>query len=76
MQPISIVGYGAALAWVGAPPISAFGTAGFAWLTGAVLVGTALGFRLRQIIDPARVVLLVRVIAGAAALLLFAALLV
>lgn len=75
MQPISIVGYGAALACVGAPPISAFGTAAFAWLTGAVLVGTALGFHLRQIIDPARVVLLVRMVAGAAALLLFAALL-
>jgi hypothetical protein len=77
MQPVSIVGYGAALAWAGAPPLrSTFGTAAFAWLAGAVLVGTGLGFRLRQIIDPARVVLLVRVIAAAAALLLFATLLV
>jgi uncharacterized protein len=75
MQPISIVGYGAALAWVDPSPISAFGTAAFAWLIGAVLVGTGLGFRLRQIIDPTRIVLLVRIVAAAAAVLLFAALL-
>jgi hypothetical protein len=75
MQPISIVGYGAALAWIGAPPISAFGTEALGWLIGAVLVGTGMGFRLRQAIDPACVVLLVRIVAAAAALLLFAALL-
>ncbi len=67
MQPISVVGYGAALAWIEAPPIGTFRTGVFACLIGAVLAGTGLGFRLRRTIDPARVVLLVRVVAGTAA---------
>lgn len=75
MQPISAIGYGTALAWVGTPPSSAFGTQTFAWLIGAVLAGTGLGFRLRQTINPARVVLLVRIVAAAAALLLIGSLL-
>jgi uncharacterized protein len=75
MQPISVVGYGAALAWVGAP---SFGTAsiGTFWgLVGATLLGTGLGFQWRSSIDPARVVLLIRVVAATAALLLLSSLL-
>jgi uncharacterized membrane protein YfcA len=75
MQPISLVGYGAAFAWVGPTPIAMFGVAPFAWMIAAALAGTALGFRLRRTIDPAHVVLLVRIIAGVAAVLLFAAVL-
>ncbi len=75
MQPISIIGYGAALACVGPPAAGTLGAAAWAWPIGAVLAGTGLGFYLRRTIDPARVVLLVRVVAGAAALLLFAAVL-
>jgi len=41
----------------------------------ALVLAGAAGQSLRQAIDPARVVLLVRVVANAAALLLFAALL-
>ncbi len=70
MQPISVVGYGVALACVGAVPVISAGTALLAWLVGATIVGTALGFLLRSVIAPARVVLLIRSIAAVAALLL------
>jgi hypothetical protein len=75
MQPISLVGYGAGLAWVGTPPVSAFGAGVFGWLIGATLVGTGVGFWLRTRIDPARVVLVIRVVAVAAAALLVGSLL-
>jgi hypothetical protein len=75
MQPVSVVGYGAALAWIGGPPIGAFGTGVFTWLIVATLLGTGLGFLLRPRIDPARVVTLIRIVASAAASLLFASLL-
>lgn len=74
MQPVSAVGYGAALAWGGTPRIGSIGAVIFAGLIAATLMGTGAGFFLRPRIDPARVVLLIRVVAGAAAALLLASL--
>ena len=73
MQPVSVVGYGAALAWIGGPPIGAFGTGVFTWPIVATLLGTNFGFLLRPI-NPARVVTLIRIVASVAASLLFASL--
>ncbi|MXP61846.1 hypothetical protein E0493_00590 [Roseomonas sp. M0104] len=75
MQPISIVGFGAALAWVGLPAAGTPGLAVLATLAAATLLGTGLGFRLRTRLDPARVVVLIRIVAGVAALLLVVSLL-
>ncbi len=75
MQPVSIVGYGAALVSSGAPSIGSVGPAIFVGLMAATLLGTLAGFLLRQWINPARVVLLIRIVAGAAALLLLLSLL-
>lgn len=70
MQPVSVVGYGAALAWGGTPRVGIVGEGVFAGLIAATLMGTGAGFFLRPRIDPARVVLLIRMVAGAAAVLL------
>ncbi len=70
MQPVGVVGYAAALAWVGGLSLGVVGSDVLAGLVVATLVGTGLGFVLRQRIDPARAVVLVRIVAGAAALLL------
>lgn len=70
MQPIGVVGYGAALAWVGLPSHGGLEPGAFAWLIGATLLGTGVGFDLRRRIGPARVVLVVRIVAAAAAALL------
>ena len=75
MQPISIVGYGAALFWVGWPTRGMLVERPFALLVGATLLGIAGGFWLRGWISPPRVILLVRVTAGAAAILLLASVL-
>ncbi|MCX8255166.1 hypothetical protein RHAL1_03537 [Beijerinckiaceae bacterium RH AL1] len=75
MQPISIVGYGAALLWVGWPTRGTLGEGSFAGLVSATLVGIAAGFGLRAWISPPRVILLVRVTAGVAAILLVASVL-
>ena len=75
MQPISIVGYGAALFWVGWPARSTIVGRPFALLVGATLLGVAAGFWLRAWISPPRVILLVRVTAGVAAILLVASVL-
>lgn len=75
MQPVSVVGYGAALFWGGTPRIDTVGAAAFAGLVAATLAGTGAGFLLRPRLDPVRVVLLIRMVAGAAAALLLASLL-
>jgi hypothetical protein len=75
MQPISVIGYGAALAWSGSLPIGQIGAGTFSGLVVAALLGTGLGFGLRLRIDPARVVLLIRITAAVAAVLLFASVL-
>lgn len=76
MQPISIVGYGAALVCVGANELRVGGSAPLAWLVGAVCLGTILGFRLRLFLTASRIVTLVRLVAGAAALVLVGSLMV
>ena len=75
MQPVSIVGYGAALAWVGARPLDALGSGALAGLVLATLVGTGGGLVLRKLVAPAQVVLLVRGIAAVSAVLLLGSLL-
>jgi hypothetical protein len=70
MQPVSIVGYGAALVWTGAPDLLGVGAGTFAGLVAATLIGTGAGFIMRRKVNAAHVVLLIRIIAGAAALLL------
>ena len=75
MQPIGVVGYGAALAWVGGPPVGVVGIPVLGGLAAATLLGTGLGFIVRRRIDPVRAVVLVRIVAAAAALLLVASLL-
>lgn len=75
MQPVSVVGYGAALAWSGTPSIGTIGAGIFAGLIAAALMGTGAGFYLRPRINPVRVVLLIRVVAGCAAALLLLSLL-
>jgi hypothetical protein len=70
MQPVSVAGYGAALVWGGTPRIDIVGAGVFAGLIAAALLGTGAGFFLRPKINPARVVLLIRVVAGAATVLL------
>lgn len=72
MQPISIVGYGAALGWAGASPVAALGTGPMLTLVAATVMGTGAGFVLRKRIGPERVVLLVRVTAAISAALLLA----
>ncbi len=70
MQPISIVGYGAAFAWVGMPRTGAIGSGMLTGLVAAALLGIVLGFRLRPRVDAAQVVLMIRIVAGLAAVLL------
>ncbi len=70
MQPVSVVGYGAAIAWGGTPQIGLVGAGLLAGLIAATLIGTGAGFFLRPKINPARVVLLIRIVAGVAAVLL------
>ena len=77
MQPISIVGYGIGIVWLGlAPTSTAIRHPAFAPLLAATLAGTALGFRLRHHVDAERVTLLVRLTAGLAAAALVASLMV
>lgn len=70
MQPISMVGYGAALAWVGPSAADAIGDGPFLLLVAATLAGIAAGYALRPRISADRVTLLIRVVAAAAAALL------
>ena len=70
MQPVSVVGYGAALAWGGATSVGTVGRAILVGLIAATLLGTGLGFLLRPRLDPAHVVLVIRSVAGVAALVL------
>lgn len=70
MQPISIVGYGAALVLGGTSPPGAMGGAAFLVLCAATLAGTAAGLVLRPRIQPRRIVIAVRMIAVVAAALL------
>ena len=70
MQPVSIVGYGSALAWGGLPRVSLVGPGMSAGLIAATLMGTGAGFWLRSRINPARVILLIRIVAALAAGLL------
>lgn len=75
MQPISVVGYGAALALTEIPTEASFTETPFLSLMGATLFGVSLGFVVRPWIDAERVILLVRIIAAAAAILLIASVL-
>ncbi len=70
MQPVSIVGYGAALAWGGLSKVGTIGPGILSGLLAATLVGTGVGFVLRPKVNPSRVVLLIRVVAMVAACLL------
>ncbi len=70
MQPIGVLAYAAALAWAGGPPVRVVGAGVLGGLVAATLAGIGLGFVLRQRLDAARVVVLVRVVAGVAAGLL------
>ncbi len=70
MQPISTVGYGAALALVGVPSARALPAGSLLILVAATMSGVAIGFILRFRVDAARVVLLIRAVAAAAATLL------
>ena len=70
MQPVSVVGYGAALAWGGLPRVETIGPGLSFGLIVATLVGTGVGFVLRPRINPSRVVPLIRTVAVAAACLL------
>ncbi len=70
MQPVSIVGYGTALAWGGLSKVGTIGPEVFFGLVAATMVGTGAGFVLRPKVNPDRVVLLIRVVAVVAACLL------
>lgn len=70
MQPISIVGYGAALAWVGLPSARIVSESPFLPLIVTTLIGIAAGYAIRPRINTERVTALIRVVAAAAALLL------
>lgn len=69
MQPTSVVGRGAALAWCGGPAVVA---GPFAALAGAAVAGIGVGLPMRLRIGAGRVVILIRAIAAAAAVVLVA----
>lgn len=75
MQPISLVGYGAALAWVGLPATRSVSDGHFLALLLTTLVGLGAGYAIRPRIDAGRVTLLIRIVAAAAAVLLVASVL-
>ena len=74
MQPISIVGYGAAFLLGGPPALAAAGACTPAGLIAAALLGTGLGFAMRRRVAPALVVRLVRFVACVGAVLLISSL--
>lgn len=75
MQPVSVVGYGAALAWMGPSAVQAVGGGPFPLLVAAALAGIGMGYALRPRISAGRVALLIRAVAAAAAALLVASVL-
>lgn len=74
MQPISVLGYGAALLSTGLPRYGSVNPQIFIGLIVAALAGTGLGFLLRNKVHPRDVVLLIRVIAAVAAVMLIVSL--
>lgn len=75
MQPISVVGYGTALAWVGLPAARTISEGPLLPLTIATLMGIWAGYAVRPWINAERVTVLIRIVAAAAAVLLIASVL-
>lgn len=75
MQPISVVGYGGALAWVGLPVARSVSEGPFLLLIATTLVGIGAGYAIRPRTNPEQATLLIRIVAAAAAVLLIASVL-
>lgn len=73
MQPVSLIAFGAAICVVGVPTAAAFELSAIFGAAIAILIGTAIGYRLREVVRPARVAQSIRVICVVAATTLIVA---